>query len=84
MLPNKLSFVGSQAIQVAIIRAKIDSIVVNDRTAPDAILLFRMLIQAALEPMRPDQFAILPAITTNDAIFRRSINETIGYGGSRV
>src|SRR5205814_9308987 len=84
MSPNQLAFVRRQTVKVSAITPDVNAIIRDDRTGPETILLFRLLIQSALSLISPNEFSSVLFVAADNSIFGGRINKTIDNGRSRI
>src|SRR6184192_3758055 len=69
MSPNQLAFVRRQTVKVTAITPDVNAIIRDDRTGPETILLFGLLIQSALSLISPNELSSFLFVAADNSIF---------------
>src|SRR5438105_8179352 len=77
MSPNQLAFVRRQTVQVAAVAADVEPIISDDRTGPETILFFGLLIQSAFSLISPNEFSRFLFVAADNSIFGGRVNKAI-------
>src|SRR2546421_4246851 len=84
MSPNQLAFVRRQTVKVTAVAADVEPIISDDRTGPETILFFGLLIQSAFSLISPNEFSRFLFVAADNSIFGGRVNKAIDNGRSRI